>query len=295
MNKVITHLLLSTILGASFALFTGAKVNAQQVLTDIEKTGTLRVGVRKDAAPLGYEKDGKWQGICVKLMEDLQTQLSEELKRPIKLEMLETNLDENSEKGRFASIRKKRVHVECGPNTITKRAATGTTFSLPFMYTGTYLMMKPTRKLLVNPSGFLEGLKIGVLEGSLTEKFIASRYQLAQQRLYQGRDGRALGVKEAVAGITDAFASDGILLIGEAQRQGIAPEAYSIEPPGPLTCISYGMILPVQDEEWKKTINKFLLDAKTINDIVEIFREVDGPASPYINVTIVATDQCSGL
>lgn len=295
MNKTITHLLLSTVLGMNFALFTSAKVNAQQVLTDIEKTGTLRVGVRKDAAPLGYEKNGKWQGVCVRLMEDLHEQISKQLNRPIKLEMLETNLDEGSEKGRYTSIKNKRVHIECGPNTITKRAATGATFSLPFMYTGTYLMMKPTRRLLVNPSGFLEGLKIGVLEGSLTEKFISSRYQLAQQRLYQGRDGRALGVKEAVAGITDAFASDGILLVGEAQRQGIDSESYVIEPPGPLTCISYGMILPVQDEQWKQTVNKFLLDSKTINDIVEIFREVDGPASPYINVTIAATDQCSGL
>jgi len=295
MNKTITHLLLSTVLGMNFALFTSAKVNAQQVLTDIEKTGVLRVGVRKDSAPLGYEKDGKWQGVCVKLMEDFHAQLSKELNRPIKLEMLETNLDESSEKGRYASIKNKRIHVECGPNTITKRAATGATFSLPFMYTGTYLMMKPTRRLLVNPNGFLEGLKIGVLEGSLTEKFISSRYQLAQQRLYQGRDGRALGVKESVAGITDAFASDGILLVGEAQRQGIDPESYAIEPPGPLTCISYGMILPVQDQEWKQRINKFLLDSKAINDIVEIFREVDGPASSYINVTIAATDQCSGL
>lgn len=295
MNKTITYLLLSTILGMNFALFTSTKVNAQQVLTDIEKTGTLRVGVRKDAAPLGYEKDGKWQGVCVKLMEDMQTQLSEELKRPIKLEMLETNLDESSEKGRYASIKNKRVHIECGPNTITKRAGTGATFSLPFMFTGTYLMMKPTRKLLVNPSGFLEGLKIGVLEGSLTEKFITSRYQLAQQRLYRGRNGRALGVKEAVSGITDAFASDGILLVGEAQRQGISPEEYTIEPPGPLTCISYGMLLPVQDEQWKQKVNKFLLDSKTINEIVDIFREVDGPTSPYINVTIAATDQCSGL
>lgn len=85
---------------------------------------------------------------------------------------------------------------------------------------GTYLMMKPDRRLIVNPDGFMEGILIGYLNNSLTKEFIDSRYQLADQKVYQGASGRKTAVKDAVAGTIDAFASDGILLVGEAFREG---------------------------------------------------------------------------
>ncbi len=269
-------------------LFPGVSL-AQTALQDIQKTGVLKVGIRKDAPPFGYMESNAWKGLCIESTELLRTSLEQQLNRSISVERLETSLDEASPQGRFRSITSKRIHLECGPNTILRQPPAGTTYSLPFLYSGTHLLVKPDNKLIVNPSGFLQNVTIGILEGSLTQQFIASRYQLATQRVYQGNLARQTGVKDAVEGKIEAFASDGILLVGEALRQGLSPNQYAIIPEQPLTCISYGMILPANDAEWLESVNNFIRKQATANLIERSF----GPNSPFVPMSVKAQDQCS--
>lgn len=278
-----------------FAVINSGCARAQGVLQEIQQTGVLKVGMRKDAAPFGYVAGDKWEGICLELMNGFKEDLEKKLNRTITIEKLETILDEDSEQGRHSSVANKRVHVECGLNTIRKNPPTGVIYSERFFTTGTYLMMKTDRRLTVNPDGFLEGILIGVLNDSLTQKFIESRYQLADQKVYQGASGRKTAVKDAVAGTIDAFASDGILLVGEAFRQGVKENQYALEPNRPLTCISYGMILPANDSEWQKTVNEYVITKRQINTITDILTRLAGGTSPFIGVTISAQDKCSGL
>lgn len=291
MNKKLIIITFSLI----FSLINPGVAQSQEVLQEIQQTGVLKVGIRKDAAPFGYVSGNNWEGICIELMNGFKEDLEEKLNKTISLEKLETILDENSEQGRYSSVANNRVHLECGPNTIRKKSPTGVIYSERFFITGTYLMMKPDRRLIVNPNGFMEGILIGVLNDSLTQKFIDSRYQLADQKVYQGASGRETAVKDAVGGTIDAFASDGILLVGEAFREGLKENQYSIEPDRPLTCISYGMILPANDSEWQKTVNEYILTNNTINTITNILTKLAGATSPYIPVTISAADKCSGL
>ncbi|MEG5032003.1 hypothetical protein [Microcoleus sp. AT3-D2] len=67
--------------------------------------------------------------------------------------------------------------------------------------------------------------------------------------MYEGITGRQSGVKNAVSGTIDSFATEGMLLVPEALRQGVTQSQYSLIQQQPLTCISYGMILPVSDTE----------------------------------------------
>ncbi len=277
-----------------FSLINPAVARAQAVLQEIQQTGVLKVGIRKDAAPFGYVSGVEWEGICIDLMNEFKENLEQKLNRKISLETLETILDEDTEKGRYRSVANKRVHLECGPNTIRKNSPAGVIYSERFFITGTYLTMKPDRRLIVNPDGFMEGAVIGVLNDSITQQFINSRYQLAEPKADQGASGRETAVKDALAGNIDAFASDGILLVGEALRQGLKQEQYSIEPNRPLTCVSYGMILPTNDSEWQKTVNDYILAQRTINKITDILTRLAG-TTPLIGVTIPAADECSGL
>ncbi|HLO49057.1 MAG TPA: amino acid ABC transporter substrate-binding protein [Kamptonema sp.] len=284
MNKKLTVTGISIIFSLLFPTIT----LAQAALQDIRQNGVLKVGIRKDAPPFGYIEGDNWKGWCIEGMEMFRASLEKQLNRSVRLEKLETVLDESNAQGRYRSITSNRVHLECGPNTIMQSPPTGIGFSLPFLSSGTYLMVKPENKLRVNPSGFLQDVTIGVLGDSLTQQFIASRYQLANQKIYQGPLGRQTAVKDAVDGKIDAFASDGMLLVAEALRQGLTPSQYSLIPEQPLTCISYGMIIPANDAEWKETVNNFIRNQSSRTILERVF----GTNSPLIPLSVIDQDKC---
>ncbi|NEO67404.1 MAG: amino acid ABC transporter substrate-binding protein, partial [Moorea sp. SIO4G2] len=60
----------------------------------------------------------------------------------------------------------------------------------------------------------------------------------------------------------DAFASDGMLLMAEALRQGLTFQDFTLIPDRPLSCDFYGIILPDQDIEWKTIIDKFITNLR---------------------------------
>ncbi|MBP0012815.1 MAG: transporter substrate-binding domain-containing protein [Roseofilum sp. SBFL] len=274
-------------------LTTAGASPAQEILQEIQNTGTLKVGIRKDAVPFGYVESGEWEGLCIEMMESFTEELEQQFNRSIELQTLESTLNEASPNGRYRSVRDGRVHLECGPNTISTTPPQGTEFSTKFFVTGTYFLMRPQTRILFKPSGFLEGLDIGVLDNTLTRKFIESRYQLADPISYTGNQGRQQAIRDAMRGTIDAFASDGILLVGEAERQGLTSSQYSLLPNEPLTCISYGMILPSHDRQWIETVNLFIAKGEAINIVTRILTDLVGVESPYIDVTIAAMDKCS--
>ncbi|MEG5028961.1 hypothetical protein QUB36_17965 [Microcoleus sp. AT8-B1] len=108
--------------------------------------------------------------------------------------------------------------------------------------------------------------------------------------MYEGIAGRQSGVKDAVSGTIDALASDGMLLVGEALRQGLTPSQYSVRPEQPLTCISYGMILPASDTEWQETVNNYIRNQSSTN----LLEKVLGRNSPFLPMSVAAQDKCIG-
>lgn len=260
---------------------------AATVLEDIKTTGILKVGVRKDAAPLGYlSSEGNWQGYCMELMELLATRLQTQLNltQPIQIEYIQSTLE-----NREQIVRDKIVHVECGPNTVTRIPQPGIVYSDRFLATGVYLLVRPDNQAYINPSGALENISIGVLPASLTERFITSRYSLAKPIEYSGNAGREQAVQDVLSGTVNAFASDGLLLVGEVLRQ---PEArrtdYALIPDEPLTCEFYGMILPDGDIAWLNTINSLIL----VQESVDILRRLYGSDSAYVQTTEAALNKC---
>ncbi len=285
MRKPLTQIALSLILSVIYPFPSWAET----VLEEIKRTGIIRAGVRQDAAPLGYlsQPDRKWEGYCIELMELLATRLQEQLSlsQPIKVEYIQSTLE-----NREQIVADGTVHLECGPNTITRTPQPGIVYSDRFMPTGVYLLVKPDNQPLINPSGALENITIGVLPASLTEQFITGRYSLAKPVAYSGNSGRENAVRDVLNGTINAFASDGLLLIGEVLRQpGVTKQDYAFVPNEPLTCEFYGMILPEGDISWLNTINSLIL----VRETLDIFSQMYGSDSAYVTTTEAALKKCT--
>ncbi len=124
------------------AIFPGASLAS--VLQEIEETGVLKVGVRKDAFLFGYEdSSGKWVGYCREFADALAKSLSQELNNTISVKTVLSNLQT-----REAIVRNGTVHFECGPNTISskKEVEENIKYSQSFFITSTRLIVKPENK-----------------------------------------------------------------------------------------------------------------------------------------------------
>lgn len=264
------------------------RISQPTILDNIKANGILKIGLRKDAPPFASVEGSEWKGVCTEIANLLKGDLEKQLNRPITLEILESNIDEYTENGRFRSIKNKRFMIECGPNTIQRNPDYGITYSVPFFYTGTYLLVNSAKKDSFNTNSFLQNVSIGVIQDTLTQTFLSGRYQLANQRVYTGARARELAVKDAMSGRTDAFASDGVLLLGEMMRLGVNPNQYSIIPEQPLSCVSYGMLLSANDREWVATVNDFINRHRTPDVVKELF----GESSPFVQMSRIDYSKC---
>lgn len=220
---------------------------ARTVLQEIQQTGVLKVGIRKDAVFFGYESSGSWTGYCAGFANALASSLSKQMNTSISVRAVTSTLQT-----REGIVRDGTVHIECGPNTISreKEVQENIKYSDPFFVTGTQFIVRAANK---NTS--LKNARLGVLRGSTNIRSVTQAYSEAEIQQFSERSE---GVSAAMNGQVTAFAGDSILLIGEAVRQGVQLSAFEIVPNQPLSCDFYGMILPTNDTQWQGTVNSFI-------------------------------------
>ncbi|WP_330204923.1 transporter substrate-binding domain-containing protein [Cyanobacterium sp. Dongsha4] len=248
----------------SFSLFcwfgggylTPSVARGETVLEEINRTGVLKVGVRNDAIPFGYRDNGRLEGLCLSLVQLIR----EEIIRREQRNIISINLLVSGLYNRFDIVQDKVVYLECGPNSIRSLPEYDqVTFSEPFFISGVQLITRRDRiSSILNSDG--KDLTIGVLAYTNTENLIKEKYPLAQLELFQGAKGNLRGIQSVNQERIDAFANDGILLLGEAILNRIPIEdnsSLSIVPEIPLTCERYGLILS-KDENWENLVNSVL-------------------------------------
>ncbi|MBD2655041.1 amino acid ABC transporter substrate-binding protein [Synechocystis sp. FACHB-383] len=250
---------------------------AETVLESIRASGLLRVAIRDDSVPFGF-RDGpanQWTGICVDFIEALQTEVSATLGgQPLLVKFYQSSLF-----NRFNLVAEKVVVVECGPNTIRRDLQLPITFSRPFFVTGTQFLVATDRLGEFDSDGNLRGERIGVLGGTSNSEFLAARYPEAELINFQGFTARRLGVEALMQGRIDAFASDGILLFGEALVLDLPlGRSYRLYPSYPLDCQGYGLILPADQPEWEDLVNRVV----TSPNSRDIYRRWLGPLFPAL-------------
>ncbi len=228
----------------------------ETVLERIEKTGLLKVGIREDAVPFGYRDiNGDLEGLCLDFIAVLRDKLKQELnKQVIAIKLYKSTLF-----NRFELVSDRIVDIECGPNTIRELSEYQIQFSTPFFLTGTQLLIEADKAKTIDPDGNLDNVNIGVLKNTTNEQLIAETYPLANLVQFQGVTGRYRGIQALRGDKIDAFASDGILLVGEAIVQDLRLGVdYLLIPNNPIDCEEYGLILPDNDPQWVSFINSLI-------------------------------------
>jgi predicted dienelactone hydrolase len=229
--------------------------NQEDVLAEIEKTKTLKVAMRSDAAPFGYiTPQGLWTGYCEDLANSLGEHLAQKLNIDSEIEVIKlpSNLD-----NRFELVSENTVHLECGPNSIQSDRE-DVSFSDFFFASGSQFLVTNDSAAKIDFDNGLEGVQVGVLPETTTDLYVRETYPQANITYFEGKKGRTEAVKAVTNGSIDGFVSDGVLLLGEIDRQNLSPENYQLVPEKPLTCDFYGLILPEGDTQWHNTVNAFL-------------------------------------
>ena len=253
-------------------VFAALPAKSETVLEKIKRTGLLEVAMREDAIPFGYrDSNNNLQGLCL----DFIQLLREELKHKLNLQIISVKIYKSTLFNRFQLLENKTVDFECGPNSIRKTIPNGVSFSRPFFVTGTQFLVRSDNQNNFNFSSSLEGISIGVLRDTTTQELLRQKYPLATYQEFQGVTGRLRGIQSLRRNRIDAFASDGILLIGEAVILGLSlGKDYQLIPPNPLNCDYYGFILPANDLQWQEFINGVIVTSENRNIFKAWFTEV---------------------
>jgi polar amino acid transport system substrate-binding protein len=277
---------LMSLFGLYFSCSTPLLAQNKTVFQEIQRTGLLKVAVREDAVPFGYrDLNNNWTGICLDFMALLKQEVIRKLDRPTIL----VKLFKSTLFNRFDLVDDGVVYLECGPNSIRANLDyKNVTFSEPFLLTGTQLLIREADKSRINPNSSLPGITIGVLRNTTNFQFIREKYPEATIQEFQGVTGRLRGVQALRQEKIDAFASDGILLLGEALLQNLALGTdYLMIPKIPLNCEAYGLILPNHDPEWKALVDE------TIKNYAarQLYQKWIGPVLPEIESAIKYCEQ----
>ena len=225
----------------------------EPILETIKRTGELRIAMRRDAPPFGYDDNTTgWSGYCPNLALALRDHLAETLQAPV---VMPSTLD-----NRFDLVRDGQVYLECGPNTI-RRDVPGIEFSNVIFATGSHFLTTPEKADGINPALSLAGVRVGVLANSTNQTLLQERYPEAVATPFSGPRGRSLAVQSVYQGELDAFLGDDILTLSEVLQQGLLAQNLTLVPELPLSCEYYGLALPQNDPQWVRTVNGFLAAA----------------------------------
>jgi len=253
-------------------VFAPLPAKSETVLEKIKRTGLLEVAMREDAIPFGYrDSNNNLQGLCLDFIQLLRG----ELKHKLNLRIISVKIYKSTLFNRFQLLENKTVDFECGPNSIRKNIPNAVSFSRPFFVTGTQFLVRSDNQNNFNFSSSLEGISIGVLRDTTTQELLRQKYPLATYQEFQGVTGRLRGIQSLRRNRIDAFASDGILLLGEAVILGLSlEEDYQLIPHNPLNCDYYGFILPANDTQWQEFINGVIVTSENRNIFKTWFNEV---------------------
>jgi polar amino acid transport system substrate-binding protein len=278
MNQKFLQWIVSLLFILSSSLHLKAKAQEQEapVLEQIRETGLVNVALREDAFPFSYKDgNGNFSGICLELIDLIVEQIKKETNR----EILLVKIYESSLSNRFELVEDNIAYLECGPNTINPQTTENIQYSNPFFITATQLFISARNRDRTRLNLNFGETTIGVLRNSTTQQLIAQKYPVANLQEFQGINGRRRGIQAVQQNKIDAFASDNILLIGEASQQGLILERdYFLVPQEPLECVNYGLILPQNNPQWRNLINTTIQREQ----LLQIYRRWFGAVNPRL-------------
>ncbi len=233
-------------------VMSGASLFAQGTLERVADRGEFRIGYRTDARPLSYEENGEAAGYSVDFCRRIAAAVREHLSLA---EMLVTYIPLTTE-NRIDAVVNGDVDIECGSTTVTLGRQELVDFTLmTFVTGGTVLSMAENR---VATMADLAGRRVAVIGGTTSATALQAHLSdnLIDAEVIMVANRRE-GMAQLNDGDVDGFASDQIVLVGEAMQAiatdsnlsySFADELFSFEP--------YAMMVQRNDADFRLVANR---------------------------------------
>jgi len=273
------------------ALAPCASLLAQGTLERIQKRGELRIGYRKDARPLSFEENGQAAGYMV----DVCRHIADGVKERLHLANLKLKYVPLSAENRFDAVAKGDVDIECGATTITMSRQERVDFSLMTFVTGGAILCRGDRK--IGPLTDLAGKTVAVVRGTTTADALQAYLSksLIDARLVLVAD-RSDGMARLERGDVDGFASDQVVLIGEARAAlekdkslsfSFTDDLFSFEP--------IALMVRRNDGDFRLVVNRALVQLFRAGTQVDLYRTWLGDAGVAPSPMLVAMYRIQAL
>jgi polar amino acid transport system substrate-binding protein len=228
----------------------GAPAWAETTLEKIGRTGTLVVGARTGSPPFGYRNaENQWVGFSVDLARLVHAKAEKKVGKPVKFEM-----KESTPATRLSLLTSGAVDLVAGTATITRARRESLDFSSVFFVTGAQLLVR--RGGPIRGVRDLAGKRVGVLQGSTSEKAIRVKSPQAQVVVFADQPAAFAALGQ---GKVDAYANDGVQLAGLKVK---APTPGDWDVVGePFTYEPYGMAMRKGDADFRNLVDFTLMGA----------------------------------
>jgi ABC-type amino acid transport substrate-binding protein len=254
---------------------------SKDALSRITQSQTLTLGYREDSKPFSYKgADGNPAGYSVELCKRVAAALQSQLK----LTKLDLKWVPVTVATRIDAVKDGTIDLECGSTSRTLGREQQVDFSNAIWVDGgSWVSLASAPLHLVSD---LNGKRVGVIPGTTTEtelKALAARnivpvfvpVKTHTDGIAAVRDGRA-----------DAYATDRLILVGEAVSGAGAPLLLSNDY---ISVETYGLMMR-RDADFRLAINRALSGIYRSGEIVTVFRLVFGPdaaPSPMLTAAYV--------
>ena len=265
----------------------------------------LNIAVKKDSQPFAFKnQENEWEGLCIKLAEILKKQINHDFGKNVVKDIEYINV--YSYKNRYSKVAQKEADLECGGNTIRKDTDQDTnqdtdqdadqdtkpkvTFSDIFFTSGIRLLIRKENKNEFEEYILSKNKKerqISVVENSTTVEKIKDYYG----DITTEKKNKSEALISLIRGTVLAWATDSIFIESLLKRGLLFKldldidfdlSKYYIYPENHfLSYEHYGLVVHIDNKNWKRYINIFLSQPDVKKEIRKETKKFDDPEKLY--------------
>lgn len=288
------HVLCATLAAAAagVVLASAQIAHAGAVLDRIVAEKRIRIGVRTDAPPFAYLKDGQLHGFSVELC----GMVVEAIVTTSKLDDLGADIIAIQTGERFEALANGKIDVLCGATTATLRRREIVSFSIPTFLTGVGAVVAadaPAALQNVLIAGTPEDVPVDALREALAGKTIGFRSNTTAYEwlrtgalaeigdlTLQAYGDHLAGVTAVAEGEVAAYVADKAILLG-VLRELDHPERYVVSR-ATFTDEPYALALPRGDEDLRLVIDRALSFLYRSGAILQSYERNFGKPGPDV-------------
>jgi ABC-type amino acid transport substrate-binding protein len=280
-----------TVFVAAAAILAGTSAMAQGTLDRIADAGEFRIGYNPDSRPLSFVEDGEPAGYSVDICRRVAAAVREHLNLPdMEVTWVPVSLAE-----RFDAVADGDIDIECGSTTVTLGRMERVDFTLMTFVTGATLLSRGDSRVATMDD--LAGGSVAVIPDTTNETALRAYLSdnLIDASVVEVADS-AEGMQLLQNGDVDAYASDQVVLIGDAMKIldenprasfSFADELFSYEP--------YALMIRRNDADFRLVANRAIAQILRNGQYAQLFQRWIGSVGIEPSPMLLAIYQAQAL